>query len=590
MWHVRGVSSVAVWMAVVLALVGWQAPADAAPVFDETKLVASDGAQGDAYGFSVAAADGRVVVGAHFDDNDNGPDAGSVYVYEPDGSGGWDETRLTATDGAAGDGYGRSVAVAGHRIVVGANGNDNDNGSEAGSVYLYEPDGSGGWDETKLTASDGADFDLYGWSVGVAGDRIVVGASGDDDNGSEAGSVYLYEPDGSGGWDETKLTASDGAPDDLYGRSVAVAGDRIVVGVSADDDNGTSSGSVYVYEPDGTGWDETKLTATDAATGDGYGVSVAVAGDRIVVGASADDDNGTSSGSAYVYEPDATGWDETKLTASDAARIDFYGISVAVAGDRVVVGAIGADSGNGDFSGSAYVYEPDGAGGWDETKLTATDSAAGDNHGRSVAVAGHRTVVGTPGDDGDGGPSSGSVSVYDEQVGDTTPPVVTVPADITAAATSLAGADVDYVASATDNSGVEPTLVCVPASGASFPVGTTTVTCTATDADGNLGQGSFDVTVIPPAGSAGIAVLVDGIEAMGLRNGVERSLTGRLSQAARLLDDTNPDNDDAVCDKLTSFDDAVGDRLADASLTPAQADLLTAYADALAAGLGCLPG
>ena len=481
MWHVRGVSSVAVWMAVVLALVGWQAPADAAPVFDETKLVASDGAQGDAYGFSVAAADGRVVVGAHFDDNDNGPDAGSVYVYEPDGSGGWDETRLTATDGAAGDGYGRSVAVAGHRIVVGANGNDNDNGSEAGSVYLYEPDGSGGWDETKLTASDGA-------------------------------------------------------PDDLYGRSVAVAGDRIVVGVSADDDNGTSSGS------------------------------------------------------AYVYEPDATGWDETKLTASDAARIDFYGISVAVAGDRVVVGAIGADSGNGDFSGSAYVYEPDGAGGWDETKLTATDSAAGDNHGRSVAVAGHRTVVGTPGDDGDGGPSSGSVSVYDEQVGDTTPPVVTVPADITAAATSLAGADVDYVASATDNSGVEPTLVCVPASGASFPVGTTTVTCTATDAAGNLGQGSFDVTVIPPAGSAGIAVLVDGIEAMGLRNGVERSLTGRLSQAARLLDDTNPDNDDAVCDKLTSFDDAVGDRLADASLTPAQADLLTAYADALAAGLGCLPG
>jgi len=383
----------------------------APPGFTEDKLTASDAGARDHFGFSVAASGDRIVVGANGDD-DAGADSGSAYVYEPDGTGGYTETKFTASDATGGDSFGGSVATAGDRIVVGAR-FDTDGGPMSGSAYVYEPDSNGGYTETKLTASDAAARALFGTSVATAGDRIVVGASADD---NRAGSAYVYEPDGTGGYTETKLTASDAAPNDVFGTSVAAAGDRIVVGANGDDDAGTNSGSAYVYEPDGTGgYTETKLTASDATGGDSFGGSVASAGDRIVVGAYGDDHGGSFSGSAYVYEPDGTGgYDETKLTASDATGSDSFGGSVASAGDRIVVGAYGDDDG-GSSSGSAYVYEPDGTGGYTETKLTASDAAADDIFGYSVATAGDRVVVGAQGIPS--GDSPGSAYVFEDRLG-----------------------------------------------------------------------------------------------------------------------------------------------------------------------------
>jgi hypothetical protein len=253
--------------------------------WEETKLTASNGTAGDFFGARVALDEERIVVGAPRNDR-YGALSGSVYVYEADGAGGWAETELTASDGAAEFGV---VAVDGERVVVGAPG-DGTNGLNAGSLYVYEFDGAGGWTETKLVASDGASGDRFGFSVAVAGDRIAVGAHGDDDNGSDSGSAYVYEPDGAGGWTETKISASDGATADAFGISVTTDGDRVVVGSHGDDDNGALSGSVYVYESDGAGgWTETKLIASDGASGDRFGFSVAVAGDRVAVGASFDD-------------------------------------------------------------------------------------------------------------------------------------------------------------------------------------------------------------------------------------------------------------------------------------------------------------
>ena len=126
---------------------------------------------------------------------------------------------------------------------------------------------------------------------------------------------------------------------------------------------------------------------------------------------------------------------------------------------------------------------------------------------------------------------------------------------------------------------------CTPASGSTFALGTTTVNCTASDAAGNTGTASFNVTVVVDASS--ISTLDDEIAALGLPNGVTRSLQGPLNQAQRLLNDANPDNDGAACDKVDSFLGHVQDHLTDGNITASQAAPLTAFAEAIKVFLGC---
>ena len=271
------------------------------------------------------------------------------------------EQKLTASDGAANDYFGFSVAISGDTALVCAYADD-DNGENSGSVYIYERQADGSWSETsKLTASDGASSDIFGYSVTISGDTALVGAVYDDDNGGSSGSAYIYERQADGSWSETaKLTASDAASFDNFGYSVSISGDTALVGAYGNDDNGDLSGSAYIYERQADGsWSETaKLTASDGATFDNFGDSVAISGDTALVGAVYDDDNGSSSGSAYIYQRQADGsWGETsKLTASDGAEYDYFGDSVAISGDTALVGAYGNDD-NGSPTGSAYIYD-----------------------------------------------------------------------------------------------------------------------------------------------------------------------------------------------------------------------------------------
>ena len=167
----------------------------------------------------------------------------------------------------------------------------------------------GTWTQTaKLTASDGAGSDYFGYSVSIDGNTIVIGAYRDDDNGSFSGSAYVFSND-SGTWTQTaKLTASDGASFDYFGGSVSIDGNTMVIGAYRDDDNGSSSGSAYVFSNDSGTWTQTaKLTASDGASFDYFGYSVSIDGNTMVIGAYRDDDNGSSSGSAYVFTNDR--WD-----------------------------------------------------------------------------------------------------------------------------------------------------------------------------------------------------------------------------------------------------------------------------------------
>jgi hypothetical protein len=358
---------------------------------NETKITASDGAANDEFGSSVAVGSGRIVVGAYRDASASG----SAYIFDLDGS---QLAKITASDGASSDYFGRSVAVGSGRIVVGAP-FDDDNGSASGSAYIFDLDGS---QLAKITASDGAVSDLFGQSVAVGSGRIVVGSPYDDDDGSLSGSAYIFDLDGN---QLTKITASDAAAGDVFGELVAVGSGRIVVGAYGDDDNGGSSGSAYIYDLDGS--NEVKITASDGAGGDRFGWSVAVGSGRIVVGAYQDDvGSNANQGSAYIFDLD--GNQLSKITASDGAVSDLFGYSVAAGSGRIVVGAYGDDD-NGGSSGSAYIYDLDGS---NEVKITASDGAANDYFGESVAVGSGRIVVGAYSDD-DNATGSGSAYIFD---------------------------------------------------------------------------------------------------------------------------------------------------------------------------------
>ena len=309
------------------------------------------------------------------------------------------EVKITASDAAAEDVFGSAVAVGSGRIVVCAV-QDDDNGSNSGSAYIFDLDGN---ELAKIAASDGAAGDFFGdtSSAAVGSGRIVVGAWGNDDVVDKSGSAYIFDIDGN---EIAKITASDAAENDNFGWSVAAGSGRIVVGSRWDDDNGTNSGSAYIFDLDGNELD--KITASDGAEFDIFGHSIAVGSGRIVVGSPLDADNGADSGSAYIFDLD--GNELTKIVASDGAASDEFGFSVAVGSGRIVVGAILNDD-DGDASGSAYIFDLDGN---QLAKITASDGAAGDWFGYSVAVGSGRIVVSSL-FDADNGSNSGSTYIFD---------------------------------------------------------------------------------------------------------------------------------------------------------------------------------
>jgi len=319
--------------------------------------------------------------------------------------------KLLANDGAAGSPFGNSVAVDEDTAVIGVSGDD-DNGGNSGSAYVFTRDAGVWTEQQKLVAGDGAAGDMFGVSVAVDGDTAVIGAFFDDDNGIKSGSAYVFTRSGTAWTQQAKLIASDGAAHDVFGESVAVDGDTAVIGARLDDDNGVASGSAYVYIRSGTTWaQQAKLAAVDAAALDRFGFSVAVDGDTAVIGAHLDDDNGGASGSAYVFTRSGSAWtQQQKLTASDGAASDFFGISVAMDGDTAVIGASGDDD-NGAGSGSAYVYIRSGTTWAQQAKLAASDGTALDRFGASVAVDADTAVIGAHFDDVRG-TDSGSAYVF----------------------------------------------------------------------------------------------------------------------------------------------------------------------------------
>ena len=325
------------------------------------KLTASDAAQ---FGVVSVAIDGdTIVAGAPGIDVSGHISQGAVYVFVKPASGWADGTqtaRLIVSNGHADDSLGFSVAVSGDTIVAGAwNVSVLEHPGQGAAYVFVRP--AGGWADglqtAELTASDGAAYDQLGFSVAISGDTIVAGAPWSDVSGHvDQGAAYVFVKP-AGGWASgtsgAKLTASDGAQLGSD-NSVAVAGDTIVAG---------GGGAAYVFRKPAGGWasrtQRAKLTASDAAP---YGVrTVAIDGDTIIAGAPAATVSGHAlQGAAYVFVKPSGGWGNrtqtAKLTASDGAESDTLGQGVAIAGDTIVAGAPYAHVSGHGYQGAAYVF------------------------------------------------------------------------------------------------------------------------------------------------------------------------------------------------------------------------------------------
>ncbi len=309
------------------------------------KLLPNDGSEIDLFGSSIAIDDGIVAVGAMFDD-ENGEFSGSAYLF--DVSTGVQMLKLLPGDGAANDRFGGSIAIDKGIIAVGSSGDD-DNGSSSGSVYLF--DASTGVQISKLLPSDGEEFDSFGTSVAIDNGIVVIGAAGDDDNGIDSGSAYIF--DVLTGVQISKIFPSHREANNRFGNSIAIDNGVIAVGVSASDYFGVVSGSAYLFDAS-TGDQFAKLVPDNGEGDNFFGASIAMDNGIVVVGANWDDDNGVHSGSAYIYNA-STGIQIAKLLPGDGAAADEFGYSVAIDKGIVVAGAV-FDNDNGTRSGSAYVF------------------------------------------------------------------------------------------------------------------------------------------------------------------------------------------------------------------------------------------
>jgi uncharacterized repeat protein (TIGR01451 family) len=380
------------------------------PFIQQAKLVASDPEVQDMFGHAVAVSGDTIVVTAPFN---NGAGVAYVFVRPAWGATLTENARLIASDipvSGSQERFGQSVAMSGDTIVVGAGFADVGANADQGSAYVFMKP-TAGWSGTltesaKLTASDGAAFDIFGVSVAIDGDTIVVGADGNDVGANpNQGSAYVFVKPASG-WsgaltENARLAASDGGRFDFLGAAVAIHGDTIVTGAPNFFDDvlqRVDLGLAYVFEKPPEGWTGDLIETVKAIPSDGvlnnwFGYSVAVSGDTVVVGAPRDR---FGTGAAYAFVRPATGWSGTiahnaKMMITPSLVIGL-GFSTAVTGDTVVV--------TGDIGAGAWVFEMP-AGGWSGTvtepdAVTASDHVPDDGFGHSVAMGGKILVVGAP--------------------------------------------------------------------------------------------------------------------------------------------------------------------------------------------------
>lgn len=389
----------------------------------------------DEFGVSVAVDGNTALIGSYRDDCVAGSDCGSAYVFVRGANGIWTQhSKLTAgVDAAAQDWFGFSVALEGDTALIGAYLDDCAAGIDCGSAYVFTRDTGGVWTQqgSKLTAAaDAMVDDRFGFSVALDSDTALIGAYLDDcAAGNNCGSAYVFTRDIGGVWTQQggKLTASAAQANAQFGFGVALDVDTALVGANLDDcvaGNGCGSAFVFVRDSGGV-WTQqgSKLTAgPDATSDDQFGSNVAIDGDVILVGAPKDFICETGSpvspcGAAYVFARNNNVWSQQqRLLASDARPSDNFGVSVAVSGNTVLIGASLNNVDVAINSGSTYVFTRSGSVWSEQINLVSSDSAFLDQFGISVAIDSDTALIGVNRDNCELGSDCGKAEVilFDE--------------------------------------------------------------------------------------------------------------------------------------------------------------------------------
>lgn len=349
-------------------------------LFEDHKFVADSGDTGGHMGSAVAIEGDTLVVGAFVEDID-GVESGAAYVF--DAVSGDLRFRLAPVDGDDRDHFGRSAAIDGGVIAVGAP-HDDDAAEDAGAVYLF--DATTGEQLRKIVPSDGERRDYFGVSFALRDGRLVVGVERDEDMGRRSGSVYVY--DAVSGEQLSKLYADDIAVGDGFGASVALRGGMLLVSSFRDDDNGEDSGSVYLFDLE-SGVQVRKFLPEDGGAGELFGTTVDLNDSLVVVGAGFADVVDRESGAAYVFDLH-TGSQIRKLVPSDASRGDTFGMAVTI-GESVIVLSATSDAGDSSGVGAAYLF--DTASTQQVAKILASDGDWNDRFGSPLAIQADRVFI-----------------------------------------------------------------------------------------------------------------------------------------------------------------------------------------------------
>ena len=379
--------------------------AAAAQTYTIGTLTPFDTAADDLIGSAVDLSGDTVVLGGYGHDHLGVGGTGGAWIFERSPGGAWLETtELHPSDQPANARFGYAVAVDGDVAIVGAP-RDDTSFNDGGSAYVFERQGDGTWLEMqKLEASDVANGWDFGNSVEIEGDRILVGSPGSISYFERSGAGYVFERQPDDSWAEVaKLDLDDALGNDEMGHDASLSGDRVILGAHLQDDNGGSSGAAYVFarQPDGTWAFEQKLLASDGAAIDYFGYSVAISGDLAVSGARLHDDPGNGDGAAYIYErqPDGT-WLEIRKLIAPSEKPTHFGHSVAIDGGAVLIGAIHEIVGFHIDSGAAHLWVRDTAGDFQYAQyLTYSEPDSDQNFGHCVAMDGGRVVVGSSDND-----------------------------------------------------------------------------------------------------------------------------------------------------------------------------------------------
>jgi len=316
--------------------------------------------------------------------------------------------KVTPSDADIADFFGNSVSISEDYAIVGAYKHDDDaNGISSGSAYIFQRNGDSWIQQSKITASDGVAGDNFGSSVSISGDYAIIGAYKDDDNGSNSGSAYIFHRNGNS-WDQqAKITPTDGQAEDGFGFSVSISGDYTIIGAYKADDNGSNSGSAYIFHRNVNSWNQqAKITPTDGQAEDGFGFSVSISEDYAIVGATLEIKNGSDS--AYIFHRNGISWSQQSIISpSDGATQIFFGYAVAISGEYAIVGAP-VDNENGYYSGSAYIFHRNGNNWSQQEKIFAADATPEDGFGISLSISVDYIIIGATGDDYNGNLSGSS--------------------------------------------------------------------------------------------------------------------------------------------------------------------------------------